>query len=1109
MDRLFQHTAHLRRAALNEPRNGAPLSQPEINSLPGQLTRAMISIVLYGRNDSYGYNLHKRAALSLNCMAEVLTHKDDEILFVDYNTPDDFPTFPEAIQDTLTDRAKRVLRVLRVRSRHHERFRNRTHLVALEPVARNVAVRRSNPANRWILSTNTDMIFVPRKRRGRTYKSLSESVQSLEDGFYHLPRFEIPESLWEMFDRHAPASVIETVRAWGEAFHLNEVVLGPEMIRYDAPGDFQLMLRSDLFEMCGFDERMILGWHVDSNIAKRLFLRYGRVGDIFSEFFGYHCDHTRQVTPAHRPGAVANDIDKFVTSVTDPKLSFQAESWGMPEETIEEIRLKDFGSLYTFALQSAIGESMREPSELRFTPDAYDRIEYDPKHVLPFLSDIFVNYPRNTKLGWFGARRELLDLFCITWRTLGYSEPILLDEQAVVGKKLPAIVKRVDRRHISEAAEVFVFDFGSPEETASEPQAAADLAPGLATVVSGFHAMTRAERRRLASGSGLPRRFITINAIHNRFEQLVREAIAAAQAPIATRMRQGYLLPPMPRKLLAMMPVGGAGIREGPVVRSAANTPGFMVYGPPLKLLGAGRYRLRVEMEVDDNGHTDPPIIWLEVLTGPYLLAHHLMSLAEQQSGVAEIVFRMEEPINDEAEDSTEFRVFTDGQAQICLKEISLEPIGLNTPGEDANEFDWLTLMKPSKAGQRIFDLANARVRIQAPQGSVGHVAFGPRYPFAPGVYRLRFQVAATEPISLPDEQEIGRVDVLVGQNRLKRQAFTMHALRAGEFSLIIEVPAVEQADLASKRLDIQIWTNGKAGFELASVFATKIAAKHQAQAGAVNGVSSLSDQANSPPKVGLVSKHAAPSDAAAQWYRYWTERLELPARSAISWQYSFVMQVLHERNVLRLGKRGLFLGKDAENLLKWIESVGARMDRLSLDRLLALRAHLQDDTLEPSIFLPPIPEEDAWVKDLRNRLGTYDFVISVSELSSGSIAEKIFGALTTSARFLHQGGVMVHTLAFASEKNGSKEHQPGVWIPDREQMEILAERLNALDVRFAGLELVSDTSSLALKKRTERCHMINGERKQRKTTSRSRASGSLAGEAFLKTFGLVAERVW
>ena len=47
----------------------------------------MISLILYGRNDNYGYNLHKRAALSLHCMAEILHEEDDAILFVDYNTP--------------------------------------------------------------------------------------------------------------------------------------------------------------------------------------------------------------------------------------------------------------------------------------------------------------------------------------------------------------------------------------------------------------------------------------------------------------------------------------------------------------------------------------------------------------------------------------------------------------------------------------------------------------------------------------------------------------------------------------------------------------------------------------------------------------------------------------------------------------------------------------------------------------------------------------------------------------------------------------------------------------------------------------------------------------
>src|SRR5262249_5871613 len=122
----------------------------------------MISIVLYGRNDNYGYNLHKRAALSLNCMAEMIEQEDDEILFVDYNTPDDFPTFPEAIQDTLSKKARQKLRIFRVRPRTHQRFSSKTSLKAIEPISRNVAIRRSSPVNRWVLSTNTDMIFVPR-----------------------------------------------------------------------------------------------------------------------------------------------------------------------------------------------------------------------------------------------------------------------------------------------------------------------------------------------------------------------------------------------------------------------------------------------------------------------------------------------------------------------------------------------------------------------------------------------------------------------------------------------------------------------------------------------------------------------------------------------------------------------------------------------------------------------------------------------------------------------------------------------------------------------------------------------------------------------------------
>jgi hypothetical protein len=114
----------------------------------------MISAILYGRNDKYGYNLHKRAALSFNCIAEVLD-ETDEIIFVDYNTPNDFPTFPEAIQDTLTKRARELLRVLRVRPFIHDRFKSKTPLLALEPIARNVAVGRRASLSAKLVESRT------------------------------------------------------------------------------------------------------------------------------------------------------------------------------------------------------------------------------------------------------------------------------------------------------------------------------------------------------------------------------------------------------------------------------------------------------------------------------------------------------------------------------------------------------------------------------------------------------------------------------------------------------------------------------------------------------------------------------------------------------------------------------------------------------------------------------------------------------------------------------------------------------------------------------------------------------------------------------------------
>jgi hypothetical protein len=501
----------------------------------------MLSVILYGRNDSHGYNLHKRAALSFNCIAEVLTHDDDEIVFVDYNTPDDYPTFVEAVQDTLTDRAKRLLRVLRVRPEQHDRFRTRSHLFALEPVARNIAVRRCNPANRWILSTNTDMIFVPR----RPGTSLSDVVAAAADGFYELPRFELPECLWESLDRRDPADVIRRVGDWGVRLHLNEVVYGNPYILYDGPGDFQLMLRSDIFAVHGFHEQMLLGWHVDSNLCKRMVLLRGRVGSLLDEVFGYHCDHTRQATVVHKPGGLSNDTRTYFEQVDRPDLPDQADSWGMPDEPIEEFRPAGSPTgRYLRSLEATLPGADRPFTETHYTEQSFNRHAADPRHVLSYLADQLSSLPPAIGLGYVGCNGPLLKLLVQVWREMGRNGRVLvLSPQPERLGESSEWAPAADLSDLHQQAGAFVFDF-SRDRPMGRVAELIEPEPGemelLGRVQNLLEQAAELERRALRKGGPL-RKFIAVDCIHTNFEAAVSRELNVTLTPFSSRVRHGYV----------------------------------------------------------------------------------------------------------------------------------------------------------------------------------------------------------------------------------------------------------------------------------------------------------------------------------------------------------------------------------------------------------------------------------------------------------------------------------------------------------------------------------------------------------------------------------------
>ncbi|MBK3774379.1 hypothetical protein GAY31_09425 [Azospirillum brasilense] len=511
----------------------------------------MISVLVYGRNDSHGYNLHKRAAISLNSIASVLADPDDEIVFVDYNTPDDHPTFIEAILDTLTERCRQRLRVLRVRPSLHERYRPHTPYAALEAIARNIGARRTNPKNRWILSTNTDMVFVP----DEVGRSLTDIAAGAPDGFYQLPRYEIPETLWEGLDRRNPQGTIDSFRRWGQGLHLAELVHTDPWSEFDGIGDFQLFLRKDFHAIHGFNEEMLAGWNVDMNLCRRLRLYRGGMGTLMGQLSAYHCDHTRQSTPIHHPDTVMNDWFRYILELDSAFLPNQAESWGMPDEEIEEFRASCPPSARFAGTLASLLPPPPATGHEGWNDDAVRyRLRYDPMHVLPYLMDHLSSLPRDITIAWAGNNRSMLALFRRAWTAMGGNGPIVVLRGTAAATDDGGGTERiVDERIFDRQAGIFVFEFGLDDD-----RIAADPDPGfrqldpearqlLGLVKGAFLRQAERERQRPRDGAGAGRRFLAIHAVNTYFGELVADHLDCPRTMFSTRVRTGYVHRPQPR----------------------------------------------------------------------------------------------------------------------------------------------------------------------------------------------------------------------------------------------------------------------------------------------------------------------------------------------------------------------------------------------------------------------------------------------------------------------------------------------------------------------------------------------------------------------------------
>lgn len=348
----------------------------------------MLSVILFGKNDNHGYNYPKRLAISLNSIAEMLTEDNDEIIFVDDGSPFDFPTVIEAVFDTLSQKALRRLKVFRTRDRHSTPPR--------ESLSRNLGIRHSNPANHWILSTNIDMLFVPIDEKA----SLSSLIKELSDGFYQLPRFELPENFWEChFDRKDPQKNFSFILEKRSCFSLETIVRRPSFLGFDNPGDFQLMPRKAIFEMSGFHEGMTSGWHVDANLAKRMSLYFKKAPQsLENQLRGYHCNHTRQMSHYHKQRSSENSWTTFVARVKTPYLSDQENQWGTV--LCEQISLQQKDLFYPIPYQ-------RSAHDFSLKRESFNTLTYRSEVIIPHLVDHFHHLPPDALIGYVGLNTTL------------------------------------------------------------------------------------------------------------------------------------------------------------------------------------------------------------------------------------------------------------------------------------------------------------------------------------------------------------------------------------------------------------------------------------------------------------------------------------------------------------------------------------------------------------------------------------------------------------------------------------------------------------------------------------------------------------------------------
>lgn len=354
-------------------------------------------------------------------------------------------------------------------------------------------------------------------------------------------------------------------------------------------------------------------------------------------------------------------------------------------------------------------------------------------------------------------------------RSLGQGELTILDvrdqmlaSDEFIASRSGAVVNRLGHWLVWGGLRDIVETLVPGPLAATGESMAADAEPG-SRFVGGLEALSPAGLgsylARLACGNGAPAE--TIARWQRDHAQEVSQVVR--QVTERTAARAGLAREAPGRMtfsgLLGTLRTGTAGRRADGRIHARPGIEGHVAFGPYVRLR-AGAYRLALQFHAEQPRGDAAAVMWLEVNYGDVLIAR--LDVADRDFGRAMLPLDFTLSAEDASrlrDAAFEFRVWTNGVGQLELIGLTLDRLG--PPGEAAPEQDWLPMLKPGGAGQRVPAGMSGRA------DKTGHVFYGPYRALLPGSYLIAVECTAASGLDVV-------LEALANGKVLARRKFTL-----------------------------------------------------------------------------------------------------------------------------------------------------------------------------------------------------------------------------------------------------------------------------------------------------------------------------------------------